>query len=45
MDGGLGITISTILSNPPLPIGRQQAYTLITNLATEVFLGKPNFSD
>lgn len=43
MDGGLGMTISTTLSGRPLSIGRQQAYTVITNLATEVFLGEPDF--
>ena len=42
-DGGLGSTISTTLSAHPLPIGRQPAYIGITNLATEVFLGKSDF--
>ena len=41
-DGGLGITISTTLSDRPLSIGSLRAYTVITNLATEVFLDEPN---
>lgn len=42
IDGGLGITISTTLSDRPLSIGSLRAYTVITNLATEVFLDEPN---
>lgn len=42
-DGGLERTISTTLSIHPLPIGRHSPYTGITNLATEVYVGEPDF--